>query len=58
MHLGQRDNEGESVVLHVELEQVPAPDDLQGGKDDTPYINMGNKDVAGYFANMLKGLWG
>ena len=40
VHLGEGDDEGELIVLHVELEQRSAPDNLEAGQHNLPHVNM------------------
>ena len=40
VHLGEGDDEGELIVLHVELEQRSAPDNLEAGKHNLAHVNM------------------
>ena len=48
MHLGEGDHEGERLLLHVQLEEVPAPDDLKAGQHDPSHVHMGYKNIPGY----------
>ena len=54
MHLGQRHDQGELVVLHVELEQVPPPNDLEAGQHNAPEVHVGDEDVAGDLADVVE----
>ena len=46
VHLGERDHEGELVVLHVQLEEGAAADDLQRGQHDPRHVHVRDEDVA------------
>ena len=48
MHLGEGDHEGERLLLHVQLEEVPAPDDLKTWQHDPSHVHMGYKNIPGY----------
>ena len=54
MHLGQRHDQGELVVLHVELEQVPPPNDLEAGQHNAPEVHMGDEHIAGDLADVVE----
>ena len=54
MHLGERDHERELVVLHVQLEERPAADDLQRRQHDARHVHMRDEDVAGDLADVLQ----
>ena len=48
MHLGQRDHEGERLLLDVELEEVPAPNDLETGQHNPAHVHMGYQDISSH----------
>ena len=54
VHFREGDDESELIVVHVELEQGPAPDDLQAGQDDLLDIDVGDEDVAGDLPDVLE----
>ena len=54
MHLGQGHDEGELVVLHVELEERPPADDLEGGQHDPRDVDVRDEHVAGDLADVLE----
>ena len=54
MHLRQRDDQSELVVLDVELEEVPTPDDLEGGQDDPADVDVGDEDVPGDLPDVVE----
>ena len=54
MHLGEGDQEGKLILLNCQLEQSPTSDDLEAGQDDPPDIHVGDEDIAGHLADMLK----
>ena len=54
MHLGECDKEGKLILLDCELEQGPTSYDLEAGQDDPPDIHVGDEDIAGHLADMLK----
>ena len=54
VHFGEGDDESELIVVHVELEEGPAPDDLQAGQDDLLDVDVGDEDVAGDFPDVLE----
>ena len=54
MHLGQGHQQRELVLLHGELEEGAASDDLEAGEDDPPHVHVGDEDVAGDLADVLE----
>ena len=54
MHLGQRHDQGELIVLHVELEQVPPPNDLQAGQYNASEVNVGDEHIAGDLTDVVE----
>ena len=54
VHLAQRHQQRELVLLDRELEQSPASDDLEAGQDDPPDIHMGDEDIAGDLSDVLE----
>ena len=54
VHLAQGHQQGELILLDRELEQSPAPDDLEAGEDDPPDIHMGDEDIAGDLTDVLE----
>ncbi len=54
VHLGERDNQGELVVLHVELEERAAAHNLEGGQDDPAHVHMGDEHVARHLADVAQ----
>ena len=46
VHLGERDHERELIVLHVELEERPAADDLERRQHDPRHVHVRDEDVA------------
>ena len=54
MHLGECHDQGELVLLDSQLEQSPAPDDLEAGQDDPLDVHVGDEDVAGDLSDVLE----
>ena len=54
MHLGECHDQGELVLLDSQLEQSPAPDDLEAGQDDSLHVHVGDEDVAGDLSDVLE----
>ena len=52
VHLRMCHDEGKLLVLNVELEQCPAPDDLEGGQDDLVDVDVADQDVSGNFPDV------
>ena len=46
MHLGQGHQQRELVLLHGELEEGAAADDLQRGQHDPRHVHVRDEDVA------------
>ena len=55
VHLGEGDDEGELIILHVELEQRPAPDNLEAGQHNLSHVHMGNQNIAGHLPGEKEG---
>ena len=53
MHLGEGDHEGEGLLLHVQLEEVPAPDDLEAGQHNSSHVHMGYKNISSYLVKKV-----
>lgn len=54
VHLTHRDEEGELMVVDVELEEGPAANDLQPRQDDPVHVHVTDEDVAGDLAYVLE----
>ena len=54
VHLWEGDDEGELVVLHVELEQSSAPNNLEAGQNNLPNVHVRNQDIAGHFPRVRR----
>lgn len=51
MHLGEGGEQGELVVVHVQLEERATPDDLQTGQHDALDVDVRDEHVAGDLAD-------
>lgn len=54
MHLTHGNEEGELVVVNIELEKGPATDDLQAREDDPAHVHMTDEDVTGDLPYVLE----
>jgi hypothetical protein len=54
VHLGEGGEQGELVVVHVELEERAAADDLQTGQHDALDVDVRDEHVAGHLADQAE----
>ena len=54
VHLGEGDNQGKLVILHVQLEERASAHNLQGGQDDAPHVHVRDEHVAGHLPDVTE----